>query len=162
MALRKFLIPVLGIPWLLLGTGCLLSRDADDGGTLSAKTAPHEGNRRKWERQGIGDYSFRLFQGCLCVPQGWFQVEVEDGKAVRLDSIPGKEGSMQPVETGSVPTVDTLFAILGRASKDSNFSVEAEYDPVRGYPRRIRIEYIGSPHLYDAGYHIEVEGFEAR
>lgn len=156
-ALKRVLLAAPALIWMALAIGCIQSHEEGENGASAVKTSLDEGSRRKWEKQDARDYSFHLFQGCLCVPHGWSRVEVKAGTVVRVDSIPGLIGYLGPVDTALTPTMDGLFEIIERASRDSNFKVRAEYDPERGYPRSVRIDYVGEPHLYDAGFYAEVK-----
>lgn len=98
--------------------------------------------RRAWRVAGIADYDFVLERTCFCGEEarGPVAMEVRDGVVVSRTYV----GSGEPVPADFhpwFPPVEGLFDQIEDAIDRDAHRINAEYDPVRGHPVRIWIDY---------------------
>lgn len=129
---------------LVLLTASLVA--ATLGSSLVVLSAPTIATVREqqalWQSQGIMTYQFVYQKLCFCPPPN---------SAVRLTVLDEQLVAAHDVVTGApvgrsrwsdFATVDELFNILLAAEAGGADSMQVSYDPVRGYPTRIAIDYI--------------------
>jgi hypothetical protein len=153
----------IGLAILALFTmvGCIAGGEKDDDGngqiggrTRREELKAYEVNRAKWQSHKIDDYFFKVNMGCFCYPMGWMQVTVEDGQAVKYDSVPGKGDYYDTTYAGNAPTVETLFQSISSYLSDEEYDVSVEYDAKLGFPRKIDARHL-TP-LPDADAQVEI------
>lgn len=99
--------------------------------------------KRFWDDLAISSYSFRLKRTCFCTPTRLSGiVRVRDGKVVSVedafDEFPSKP--IANPELSAFKSIDELLGVVVRAERGSAKSI-VEYDPDRGYPRSIVIDW---------------------
>ncbi len=111
------------------------------GGGGSSPTRLAQAQAR-WQTASISHYAFTLERSCFCPPDsnGPVRIEVRGGTVV---SITKPDGS--PI-TGdyfsAYDTVEELFEVVRSAENRPAASIITDFDPDRGYPTRISIDYI--------------------
>ncbi|HEX5018008.1 MAG TPA: DUF6174 domain-containing protein [Actinomycetes bacterium] len=108
----------------------------------------------RWHEQEMDDYSYRLDVGCFCPAIHNVKVEVQDDHVVTL----GGEDYRAAQVIGfadSEPTIEALFAVLGRALSKAD-DVEVAYDPDTGVPTSISVDWIANAIDDEIGYQISV------
>jgi len=104
-------------------------------------TAPvnHLGEQRAlWASQGLTDYTFSVRRVCYCQFVGDVRVTVKDGVITGVTEL-ASEVTRDP-ET--FRTIDGLFDLVQDAYDRDAHEVQVEFDPSRGYPTRIWIDYV--------------------
>lgn len=132
---RQLGLMVLAVSATLLSAGCELITGLD------GDERELERRERQWSQQALTDYDFVMRHSCFCGLGGVpILVEVRGG-AVRSQTI---------VETGAeIPlsqwplrrTVEDLFEVLHDAFDRDAHRIDASYDPSRGYPEEVFIDY---------------------
>ena len=98
--------------------------------------------RRRWAEEGPQAYVMVLFRSCECTP--------EMTGPVRVSVLNGNIMSRRYTENGmlvaasmanSFPDVEGLFDFIEDAQRQNAFRLEVSYDPVRGYPTLISVDY---------------------
>ena len=116
--------------------------------------------RARWAARPFADYSYEIRTFCFCPPEvnRWTRVTVRSGVVVDAQAV--QPDPNFPIETIQwwYP-IDTLFVNLERSMREPELtgylaSIEAEYDPVLGYPTFI--EYRAKPTVADGGSTINV------
>jgi hypothetical protein len=131
---RAAAVVVLGLVLAVGAAGCVTSPD-DTGDDLAA-------NRRKWQSQGIRDYSVRYRLICFCVTSATDPVllQVRNGALVSVTRV--ADGT--PVDpsrwAGIYYTVDELFALLTQAQAQGPNQLRVSYDPALGYPTEVYLD----------------------
>ena len=150
--------------WFLLAlllSSCSLLNEGDELEDLRA-------NQRLWQQHHAADYQFDLTKGCFCGP-GLYPARI----VVRADTVnavldPATGAPLTPPESeepalelypDEYATIDGLFGVIERAIEQKAYQLDVTYDPERGYPRNIRIEY--SKHATDDEFFFEVLRYEA-
>ena len=141
---------------LLLGaTGCgILSPE----GKWERLESELNRSRHRWEREGIGSYSSVQSFLCECIPffEGPSRVWVVDGVVTRVEKVPSGEAVREEIWSAWY-TVDEMFKMIAEAIEERAVFLEVEYDPARGFPTRIAVDWRGE--LVDDERVIEVGGF---
>ena len=106
------------------------------------RRADFERQRAKWERQGISSYRLIYRQDCFCGTEFTVATEIE----VRGGSIVGAHyaASNDPIPSyvqSRLPTIESLFDIIADAIEREVDLLDVSYDPDRGFPRKIAIDY---------------------
>ena len=104
-------------------------------------TAPvnHLGEQRAlWASQGLADYTFDVKKVCECLFVGDVRVTVKDGVITGVTEL-ASEVARDP-ET--FRTIDGLFDLVQDAYNRNAHEVQVEFDPSRGYPTQIWIDYV--------------------
>ena len=136
IAALRFATPLVAI---LLLTSCDILGLTIGG---SGRRAELERQRAKWARQHITSYRLVYRRDCFCGAEftAATEIEVRAGQIATAsytesgDPIPGY------VHDG-LPTVDGLFAIIAEAIDQEADLLEVTYDPTRGYPQKVAIDY---------------------
>jgi hypothetical protein len=131
-------VQLLAASLLLLASCNILGLDAnsDDADRLRAA-------RLRWQRQRPEAYSYVLERLCFCGRETVGPVRIQ----VRGDSVLSRTytGSGEPV---SLPfrqyfgPMETVFDVVSEALERDADSLAARYDPARGYPVSVVIDYI--------------------
>jgi hypothetical protein len=106
----------------------------------------------RWKRSGVRDYSFefRPFDG-LAFDECAARIEVRGGVVEKVREL----GSLRSDPT----TIDALFQAIHRSETSGDYArIEAQYDPVLGYPTRI--DFRAAKGIRDGNLIIEVRGFK--
>jgi hypothetical protein len=94
--------------------------------------------RALWASQGLADYTFDVKKVCECLFVGDVRVTVKDGVITGVTEL-ASEVARDP-ET--FRTIDGLFDLVQDAYDRDAHEVQVEFDPGRGYPTRIWIDYV--------------------
>ena len=94
--------------------------------------------RTLWEAQRLTDYTFDVVRNCYCLGRADVRVTVKDGVITGVTEI-ASEVARDP-ET--FRTIDGLFDLVQDAYDRDAHEVQVEFDPGRGYPTRIWIDYV--------------------
>ena len=128
----------------LLATVLLLTSCEILGLTLggSGRRAELQRQQARWARQQITSYRLTYHRECFCgtaltTP---IKIEVRDGVIASARYAEGDDPVPVSVQA-FLPTVEGLFAIIDDAIDREADLLEVTYDPNRGYPRRIAIDY---------------------
>jgi hypothetical protein len=124
---------------LLLGLGVMASCSDPFGSVEQGELIEA---RARWDAASLSRYRMEVRVGCFFCPASlpvFTRIEIRGDSVVsaeQLDSVP------YPVDIplDAWPTVvDAFDVIAGAAGSDHYETIEAEYDPSLGYPRRIRL-----------------------
>ena len=94
--------------------------------------------RTLWEAQRLTDYTFDVSRVCYCQFRGDVRVTVKDGVITGVSEL-ASEVARDP-ET--FRTIDGLFDLVQDAYDRDAHEIQVEFDPGRGYPTRIWIDYV--------------------
>ncbi|MCH2476238.1 MAG: DUF6174 domain-containing protein [Gemmatimonadetes bacterium] len=94
--------------------------------------------RALWEAQGLRDYTFDVRRVCYCQFMGDVRVTVQDGVITGVTEL-ASEIARDP-ET--FRTINSLFDLVQDAYERDAHEIQVEFDPGRGYPTRIWIDYV--------------------
>ena len=109
------------------------------GGDSTTAPANHLGEQRAlWASQGLADYTFDAVRICYCQFVADVRVTVKDGVITGVTEL-ASEVARDP-ET--FRTIDGLFDLVQDAYDRDAHEVQVEFDPSRGYPTRIWIDYV--------------------
>ena len=109
------------------------------GGDSTTAPANHLGEQRAlWASQDLTDYTFDVSRVCYCQFVGDVRVTVKDGVITGVTEL-ASEVARDP-ET--FRTIDGLFDLVQDAYVRDAHEVQVEFDPSRGYPTRIWIDYV--------------------
>lgn len=97
------------------------------------------------EYSGPADYAYTLTVSCFCIPLGPLRVTVLDDAVVdvvALDAPDGSEGhpEFEDAIRDAALTLAELSELAARAEREAA-EVRVEYDPVRGYPTLLSIDW---------------------
>jgi hypothetical protein len=101
--------------------------------------------RNLWRRAALTDYEYGYRKYCACHPDTPPEtiVTVHGGTVVRVRHRPVDSTNEVPAKAGSEHyywTIDELFDLIASA-KARGATVQATYDPARGFPSEIHIDY---------------------
>jgi len=93
-----------------------------------------------WEDLGIRNYQYQYMVSCFCGFSGPNPalITVNDGVVVKVE--PPEGGAPVSPPLGSWPTIDSLFAIISRASAGDPNVLDVEYDETYHYPKTIHFD----------------------
>ena len=94
--------------------------------------------RTLWEAQRLTDYTFDVSRVCYCLFMGDVRVTVQGGVITGVTEL-ASEVARDP-ET--FRTIDGLFDLVQDAYDRDAHEVQVDFDPDRGYPTRIWIDYV--------------------
>ena len=114
-------------------------------GACDGPTAPErqlQAARLKWERTRPAAYAITIARYCFCAPGGGpVIVSVRDG-VVESRTYVDNGAAVAPTDAGNFPTVDGLFEVIEDAHRQEADAINASYDPARGFPVFISIDYV--------------------
>jgi len=115
-----------------LGTAC--SESPDDHGLAAA--------RRQWADHLPAAYSFTWTQGCECISdmRRPIRISVTAGQLTSAVFVDDQRPVGEPVR-GYLVTIDGVFDMIQAAIDQDAAKVTVEYDPARGYPRSVLVDY---------------------
>lgn len=129
------------------------------GGPFGASGARAEllGGRALWQREGAADYAYTVRRVCFCGPEvaGPVRVEVRGGHTVSVATPGGQSLAMGAFDR--LDTVEELFATVEEAIERDPHHLMAGYDPARGHPVSLYVDYDGRTVDEENGF--EVTGF---
>ena len=109
------------------------------GGDSTTAPANHLGEQRAlWASQGLTDYTFDVVRICYCQFVADVRVTVKDGVITGVTEL-ASEVARDPE---LFRTIDGLFDLVQDAYARDAHEVQVEFDPGRGYPTRIWIDYV--------------------
>ncbi len=94
--------------------------------------------RTLWETQRLTDYAFDVSRVCYCQFRGDVRVTVKDGVITGVTEL-ASEVARDP---DTFRTIDGLFDLVQDAYDRDAHEVQVDFDPDRGYPTRIWIDYV--------------------
>jgi hypothetical protein len=96
--------------------------------------------RSRWQRAGVGDYSYELRTLCFCPPEvvGPFAITVSRGTVSSVVFV-ATGATVTPIPERH-PTVEGLFDIVEKTLDRGPDRLAIEYDSALGYPRRIEVD----------------------
>ena len=104
-------------------------------------TAPvnHLGEQRAlWASQDLTDYTFDVTKVCYWLCMGDVRVTVKDGVITGVTEL-ASEVARDP---DTFRTINGLFDLVQDAYNRNAHEVHVEFDPSRGYPTQIGIDYV--------------------
>jgi hypothetical protein len=104
-------------------------------------TAPvnHLGEQRAlWASQDLTDYTFDVTKVCYWLCMGDVRVTVKDGVITGVTEL-ASEVARDP---DTFRTINGLFDLVQDAYNRNAHEVQVEFDPSRGYPTQIWIDYV--------------------
>ena len=111
-------------------------------GACASPTTPQnelDEYRSMWEAQRLTDYTFDVVRNCFCQFMGSdVRVTVKDGVITDVTEL-ASEVARDPE---LFRTIDGLFNLIQDAYDRNAHEVQVEFDPGRGYPTRIWIDYV--------------------
>ncbi|MBX7185509.1 MAG: hypothetical protein K1Y01_10230 [Vicinamibacteria bacterium] len=118
-----------------LASGCGLTGPSGPNAEAQARLTAA---KRLWQSQALSDYSYVLSRGCFCVLEYRepASITVRGGKVASAVSV----ASGEPRDPAWYETVEGLFESIQHAIDDDAVVIEAQYDPVRGYPISVYID----------------------
>ena len=98
-------------------------------------------SRAVWEEQGFNTYRFTVAARCACSDDtgGPVRVSVIDGEFSESMAL-GAERSAAATPSVRLRTMTDLFDLIVTELAGSNHRLEADFDAVYGFPRRIEID----------------------
>jgi len=117
---------------MTLGTAC--SQSADDHGLGSART--------HWMNQLPSSYSFTWTQSCYCIPDMTrpIRITVASGQITSAVFADDQQAVGDPVRR-NLQTIDGVFDKIQAALDQGADEVTVDFDPTRGYPRSVFVDY---------------------
>ncbi len=107
--------------------------------------------RALWEAQGLTDYFYDVRLVCFCPSRLGVQVSVLGNQvAAVIDLDTGT--TLDATEAQLYRTIDGLFDVLEDAYERDAYDVDVDFDPARGYPTRIFIDYLENVIDEELGY----------
>ncbi len=94
--------------------------------------------RTLWEAQRLTDYTFDVVRNCYCLGRADVRVTVKDGVITGVTEL-ASEVAHDPE---LFRTIDGLFDLVQDAYDQNAHEVQVDFDPGRGYPTRIWIDYV--------------------
>jgi hypothetical protein len=130
---------IAGLPLLAL----VLLAGACTGGPFDASGARAElrAARAAWQRERPADYAYTVGRVCYCGQEvaGPVRVEVRGGRTVSVQTLAGQ--SLRPGAFDGLDTVEELFDAVGEAIEADPYHLAATYDPERGHPLTLAVDY---------------------
>jgi hypothetical protein len=133
-----------------LATAC--SDPADDHGLAAA--------RKQWVDHLPASYSFTWMQGCECIGDMTrpIRIGVTAGQLTTAVFVDDQRAVGEPVR-GSLLTIDGVFDKIQNAFDQGAAEVTVAYDPARGYPRSVFVDY--SRQVADEELSLQISDFAA-
>ena len=94
--------------------------------------------RTLWEAQRLKDYTFDVVKNCYCLGRADVRVTVQGGVITGVTEL-ASEVAHDPE---LFRTIDGLFDLVQDAYDQNAHEVQVDFDPGRGYPTRIWIDYV--------------------
>jgi len=114
-------------------------------------------NYDHWRALNLRDYSFRFQPVCFCIDTEPVIVEVRTGQVFRVTyAASGQEVPPDRVSRAYRVTVDSLFGIVRTGFERGAASLRAQYDPDRGNPTEVFIDYVANAADEEYGFQAQV------
>lgn len=139
------------LPLLALAAGC-------SSGPLGPQADALADARARWEAAGPEAYVFEFTRSCFCGPDILRPLEIRVVEGDVTAAVYADTGLPVDDPTREIPTIDDLFAEIEDAIQRDAFRLEAEYDPVLGFPTEVAIDYLEM--AVDEEMAFEVRAFE--
>ena len=94
--------------------------------------------RTLWEAQRLTDYTFDVVRNCFCLARADVRVTVKGGVITSVTEL-ASEVAHDPE---FFRTIDGRFDLVQDAYDRDAHEVQVDFDPDRGYPTRIWIDYV--------------------
>ena len=117
-------------------TAVLLLAACGDGPTAPANRLGEQ--RALWAAQVLTDYTFDVTKVCYWLCMGDVRVTVKDGVITGVTEL-ASEVARDP---DTFRTINGLFDLVQDAYNRNAHEVHVEFDPSRGYPTQIWIDYV--------------------
>ena len=135
----------------------LLSLSACDD--LTGPGARYADARRQWLTTRPNRYEYKLHVSCFCgFPPQPVTITVQGGTIVSAIDATGTPIVAQFRDT--YPSIDGLFAVIQGAIDRDAYQLDVSYDPARGFPTSIAIDY--RQNIADDEISYTVTGFTPR
>ena len=133
---------------LVLGAAC--SSSTDDHGLASA--------RSRWTSHHPSSYSFTRMQFCECLAglARPIRITVTSGQITSAVFVDDQTPVGEPIH-GTLQTIDAVFDKIEDALDQSADEVTVAYDPARGYPTSVFIDY--SRQIADEEFDLRISDF---
>lgn len=117
----------------------------------SETSGDFELNKNKWEALAIDSYSYTFEISCFCIreftqPKA---VQVVNGELKMVNGLPYNKD-----EHSGILTIDQLFNVIEKAQKDNVHTLEVTYDPEKGYPATVYIDWEAMIADEEMGYYV--------
>lgn len=113
-------------------------------------------NQSKWAAQQIKNYQFVFRRICFCL-QDYVRpviITVRDGKIQAVRYADRDQLLVPPDQFNRYLTIDELFATIQQAIERQAHRITATYDPRRGFPTSISIDYVAGIADDEQGFRI--------
>ena len=115
-------------------------------GACDGPTAPErklQAARLKWEHTRPAAYTYTVALYCFCPQEGSGPVivSVRDG-VVESRTYVNSGAAVAPTYADYFPTIDGLFEMIEDARRQGAYAINVTYDPARGFPVFISIDYV--------------------
>lgn len=133
-----------------LGTAC--SESADDHGLAAA--------RKQWVDHLPASYSFTWMQSCECIGDMTrpIRISVTAGQLTNAVFVDDQAAVGEPVRRYLL-TIDGVFDKIQDAIDQDAAEITVDYDPARGYPRSVFVDY--SRQVADEELSLQISDFAA-
>ena len=121
-------------------TAILLLSSLACGGSTGPEVDRLGEQRALWQALGLNDYTYDVQRICFCPFREGVRVTVVDGAVAGATDLATGE-VLEPNEVQWYLTIDDLFDLVQDAYDENAHEVQVEFDPSRGYPTRIYIDY---------------------
>jgi hypothetical protein len=112
------------------------------GGDSTTAPANRLGEQRSlWTAQGLTDYTFDVKRVCFCYLVADVRVTVVGGVITGVTDIATGDALGSDLMK-EFRTINSLFDLVQDAYNRNAHEVQVEFDPSRGYPTRIWIDYV--------------------
>jgi hypothetical protein len=118
--------------------------------------------RARWAGAGLTDYQFDIRVGCFCIHSRiiFTRLEVRAGAVVSATPLGEPHGGSE-IPLSAWPTVADAFATIDAAAGGSDYrDIQASYDEVLGYPKRVNLQCEAD--ILDCGLTYELENLQPR
>ncbi len=109
-------------------------------------------NRIRWNELGIADYDYRFERVCFCTPD-FVRPGIISVRAGAIAWVLDPDDA-SPLDSGLYLTLDELFDEIQDAIDDWADDLLVSYEPTRGYPRSIEIDYFFGLADDEIGYRV--------
>jgi hypothetical protein len=100
-----------------------------------------EENKPKWRANGSENYHFNFQRSCFCLRDFTREAVVEVAQRAIFAATYADDGAAVDADLNdSYDTVDELFALLEEAVVSGAVQIDAEFDPILGYPVSLYID----------------------
>lgn len=133
---RRRALMALVVSATLLGAGCeIITGPNGDEREL-------ERRERQWSQLALSDYDFVVQHRCFCGLGGVPILVVVRGGVVQSQTIVETGAELPTSQWPTRRTIGDFFNVLHDAFDRDAHRIDATYDPVRGYPEDVFIDYL--------------------